>query len=164
MHASRCPKPTAYCHCARCLKQRVLVLCLARDAVTAHARWRALIPWRLFATNISPQPCTDSTFLPVHDFPFLVFGSNSAMTTHVRMDNAIHNLFTILMQNTTDRSVLGALDLTSIGYGSNVGAVVGALLHALKLDWSDDGKQLWRKADKGCGQTGAAVSCSRLVS
>ena len=64
-----------------------------------------------------------------------------------RINPALDNVITILVQNKDDQSVLGALNCSEFDGYSGVGAVLDALLESVGLKYSDDGKSLVRLAD-----------------
>ena len=62
------------------------------------------------------------------------------------MPAAIKHALQTLLQH-ADSSVLEMLDLSGANWKSNPGFVVDALLRHTGLQWSEDGKSVWRKAD-----------------
>ena len=74
-------------------------------------------------------------------------GSPAPASTQVRASHAINNVVTIFFQNTKDALFRGVLDLSSVNYHSNFGAITEAALKAAGFAWSSSGKELWRRAE-----------------
>ena len=62
------------------------------------------------------------------------------------MPPAIKHALQTLLQH-ADSSVLEMLDLSGANWKSNPGFVVDALLRHAGLQWSEDGKSVWRETD-----------------
>ena len=66
----------------------------------------------------------------------------------VRVSTAIKFVLQLMIQHAhSHTSVLDMLDLSGVSWKSNPGSAVEALLRRAGLDWSADGKRLWRVSD-----------------
>ena len=66
----------------------------------------------------------------------------------VRVPTAIKFVLQLMIQHAhSHTSVLDMLDLSGVSWKSNPGSAVEALLRRAGLDWSADGKRLWRVSD-----------------
>jgi hypothetical protein len=70
-----------------------------------------------------------------------------AKSSLVNFSARMNDIVTIIFQNTNHALFKGILDLSSIHYKSNAGAVIEALLDACGFECSRSGKQLWRRAE-----------------
>ena len=70
------------------------------------------------------------------------------MSVSSRCSAAVNNVLTVIVQNSHNSTVLGALDLNKIDYQSNLGDLLDVFLKLAGLAYSADGKQLWRVADE----------------
>ena len=79
-----------------------------------------------------------------------VGGASGSVNIKVRVSNAIKNALQTIFQNggSTETKVLDHLDMSGSNWNSsNASVVVAALLHHAGLQYSGDGKRVWRSSN-----------------
>ena len=93
----------------------------------------------------TPPPDADGLLDSDGEVGRMAAGSGS---DKVRVPTAIKFVLQLMIQHAhSHTSVLDMLDLSGVSWKSNPGSAVEALLRRAGLDWSADGKRLWRVSD-----------------